>query len=324
MDIYKLTMNYISNQPVLTAWEDARSLMDHAASMQPHDWQLPIISCEALGCKAEDVIPICASLACAQVGIILVDDMLDEDPRGEYHRLGMSRTANIASALLLTALQVIFRSEAQPSIKLEAAKNMDLMITTVAYGQDLDIKNPADEIAYWRVVQAKSAPYFGTALELGALFAGASNEIVQQVGQIGRLYGEMIQIHDDLNDCMTRPAGPDWLTGRSPLPILFAQIVDHSERVRFLELRKLILEPEALLEAQHILIHCGAVSYCIDQLLRRYEAANEILQRTKLPDPDKLSSLLRNLITPISGLLGMEERQLLTLSSSARDLATKA
>ena len=56
----------------------------------------------------------------------------------------------------------------------------------------------------------------------------------------------MVQIHDDLNDSLAVPANPDWTLGRAPLPILFAQVVNHPDRTRFHELRGVIAEPAAL------------------------------------------------------------------------------
>jgi geranylgeranyl pyrophosphate synthase len=309
VSIHTPTLDYISNQPVLKEWAEAKSLVSHAASLEPRDWRLPLLACQAVGGREEQAIPACAALACAQVGIILIDDMLDDDPRGEFHRLGMAQTANCAAALISAASQAILHSPVRSSIKLAAVQNLNQMITNLAFGQSLDIQNPADEAAYWRVVRTKSSPFFGTAFGLGAIFGGASVGLVHEIGKLGSLYGEMIQIHDDLNDSMTEPAGPDWLTGRSPLPILYAQTVDHPERDRFFELRRNISDPQALPEAKAILIHCGAVSYCIDQLIRRYQSAHAILAGMKLALPDRLNNLLEEMIAPVRKVLDIEDEQ---------------
>ena len=317
MNIYTSTLDYISNLPVVKAWDGAITLLDHAAVLQPRDWQLPITACEAMGGLAEAALPASAAIACAQIGIILIDDLLDDDPRGAYHRLGAAQTANYAAAFLTMALQAILHGPARPSTKLAATQSLNQMLTTIAFGQYLDTQNPEDEAAYWRVVQTKSAPFFGTALELGALFGDGSAKIVNEIRKIGCLYGEMIQIHDDLHDCMTEPAGPDWIKGRSSLPIIFAQTVDHPEGIRFLELCKKISDLEVLHEAQSILIRCGSVSYCIDQLLHRYQTARNILTSMKLAQPNNVDRLLESLIAPVWKLLGTDEKQWLTLPTSA-------
>ena len=303
MNIYTATVDYISDLPVLKAWPETISLLERAASKQPRDWRLPILVCEAVGATSEQAVPASASVACALIGILLIDDMLDDDPRGEFQRVGQAQAANFASALLCAASQAILRSGAGSSVKLHALESLHQMIVSVAFGQYLDVQNPGDEEAYWRVVETKSAPFFRSAFELGALFGGAPVEVVREIGEIGCLYGEMIQIHDDMNDCMATPAGPDWIQGRSPLPILFAQTVDHPQRSRFLELRQHVSDANALLEAQEILIHCGAVSYCVDQLLRRYRDAQAVLVDLKLARPGRLGAVLEELVAPVWKLL---------------------
>jgi geranylgeranyl pyrophosphate synthase len=172
-----------------------------------------------------------------------------------------------------------------------------------AFGQQLDLQQAEDEETYWQLVQTKSSPFFSAAFYIGALVGGASEETACQFEELGRLYGEMIQIHDDLNDVMTTPADPDWLQGRSPLPILFAQVVAHPERERFVELRQIAAEPAALAEAQAILIRCGAVSYCVDQLIRRYHAAQGVLGGIRLVQDQELANLFESLVEPIWKLL---------------------
>ena len=299
MNIYAATVDYISDLPVLKAWPDTKSLLERAASKQPRDWRLPILVCEAVGGTSAQAVPASASVACALIGILLIDDMLDEDPRGEYHRMGEAQAANFAATFMSAGLEAISQSAARPETKLAAMKSLNYMILTTAFGQYLDCQNPADENAYWHVVESKSAPFFGSAFHLGALFGGASNDAAEKVERIGRLYGEMIQIHDDLNDTMAVPANPDWTLGRSPLPILFAQSVDHPERQKFLDLRQNISNPDVLREAQNILIHCGAVSYCVDQLLRRQRAAQAVLAGTPLIRREVIEPVLNELVGPV-------------------------
>ena len=317
MNIYQRTVDYISNLPVLKAWPETASLLERAASKQPRDWRLPLLACEAVGGTMEQAVPASASVACALIGILLIDDMLDDDPRGEFQRVGQAQAANFASVFLAASSQAILHSAAGSAVKLRALKSLNQMIVSVAFGQYLDVQNPANEAAYWHVVQMKSAPFFRTALELGALFGGAPTELVCDIGEIGRIYGEMIQIHDDMNDCMAAPASPDWIQGRSPLPILFAQVVDHPDRSRFLELRQRIPAVEALCEAQEILIKSGAISYCIDQLLHRYRDAQTISTGMKLVHPDKLESILEELIVPVWSLFEVSEKQLPDLFTDA-------
>jgi geranylgeranyl pyrophosphate synthase len=302
MNIYSLILDYVLALPRLSDWPESRALFQKAAALEPRDWKLPMIACEAVGGTQEQAVPASAALALVQVGIILIDDLLDSDPRGEYRLIGEAQTANFASAFLAAGTQAILHAKIQPSTKLNALHSMNQMSITVALGQFLDTQNPMDEAACWRVVENKSAAFFGAALELGAWFGGAENEIAGHLESFGRLYGEMIQLHDDLNDTMAETINSDWFQGRRPLPILYAQTVDHPERERFLELSQNILAPGALREAQDILIRSGAVSYCVEHLLQRHQASRGMLDAAELVHPGQIEALAETVIAPVRKL----------------------
>jgi geranylgeranyl pyrophosphate synthase len=299
MDVYAEIVDYFSGLPSVDAWEEVQALFKRIGALKPRYWILPALACQAVGGTSGQAIPAAAAVACFHTGIILVDDMLDADPRGEYHRIGMPAAANMACALQAAGMEAIARSEAEPGIKLTALRTMNRMVLATALGQSWDVQAPADEAAYWRVVRTKSSPFFGAALEIGALLGGGAEEVAGGLKELGQLYGEMIQIHDDLNDALETPANPDWLAGRTSLPILFAQLVDHPDRQRFLELRQDASDPEKLAEAQTILIRCGAISYGVDQLVRRYQAGRAILDGLALGQRAGLEGMLDDVIDPI-------------------------
>lgn len=302
MDTYQSTVDYLLTFPIFDSWHEMENILQRAASTRPRDWELPVITCQALGKSAEQAVPASAALACAQISIILVDDMLDNDPRGEYHLIGNGRAANLAVAFQAASVEALIRSRIDRKAIHEAVNSLSQMMSTTAFGQELDIHNPVDETSYWRVVKKKSAPFYGCAFHLGALFADTTEEVSNGLKRLGELYGEMIQIHDDLNDTMAVPANSDWLQGRKPLPILFAQSVEHPDRERFIELYQNILAEDALREAQEILIRCGAVSYCVDQLLCRHQAAQRILDNTPLPNKGVVDSVIQDIIAPVKRL----------------------
>jgi geranylgeranyl pyrophosphate synthase len=302
MDIFKMTIDYLSGLPQVWGWSDLRKILSRAVSKQPGSWRLPVITCAAVGGTLEQAIPASAAVACLQIGIMLIDDMLDVDPRGEYHQRGMPVTANLATAFQAAGLEAITQCDIGVNSRFAALECLNHMMLVTAVGQQLDTENPMDENSYWRLVRLKSSPFFGAAMFTGALFGGATAETAARFQKLGYLYGEMVQIHDDLNDCMAAPANPDWLLGRSSLPVLFAQTVEHPERKRFLDLRQSISDPEALAEAQSILVRCGAVSFVMDQLLRRYQEASEVLESMILIRRDGLDDLLEEVIKPVSRL----------------------
>ena len=319
MDIYQSAVGYLLTFPIFDAWQEMSRILQQLAAKRPRDWQLPVIACQAVGESAEKAIPASAALACAQISIILVDDMLDDDPRGEYQRIGCGRASNFVLAFQNAGMDALIKSGASSSAWLEALNSLNRMMLTTAHGQELDVQNSEDEACYWRVVENKSAPFYGCALHLGALFAEVREETAQNLKQLGRIYGEMIQLHDDLNDTMAVPATPDWLQKRKPLPILFALTVEHPDRARFIELYENVSAGNALQEAQEILIRCGAVSYSVDQLIRRYQTAQEILNKTPLANKESVNSLIEGVIAPVWNLfdsLGLSPNVLPTATSA--------
>ena len=307
MDLFSQIVHDFSSLPCMESWGEARVLFQQAASRKPDHWLIPVRACEAVGGLQEQAVSAVLAMGCAHVGILLVDDMLDDDPRGDHNHMGMPASSNMACAFQAAALHAISQCVKDKSSKLVALQSFNEMFLFTAFGQFLDVQAPTDESAYWRITQTKSSPFFGAALQVGALAGGGKLETAEQLKKLGCLYGEMIQIHDDMHDSMETPSNPDWVQGRSPLPILFASLVEHPERERFLELNGHIIKPAALKEAQEILIHCGAISYCADQLIQKHQLAKEILNSIPLANPVPVASLLDEVIAPVHKLLKATE-----------------
>jgi geranylgeranyl diphosphate synthase type I len=307
MDIYGETLKFLLSLRRVDEWSELQELLKQAVARRPRDWQLPVLACEAVGGMPERSLPAVAAIACLQISIILIDDMLDEDPRGEYRRRGMPAVTNLAAAFQAAGLEAVATSTYQdyilePEVRLAVFHRLNHMVLATALGQHWDTQNPADENSYWRMVHTKSGPFYGAALYVGALYGGASIHLAEQLRRWGQCYGEMIQIHDDLNDSLATPASQDWKLGRASLPILFAQEVQHPKRERFLDLRQVISDPDALAEAQEILLRCGAISYGVYQLLRRYKTAQATLTTLPLVQRSQLEDLLKSQVQPIRAL----------------------
>ncbi len=303
MDIYQQSLDFFLSLPVVADWPDMQNLYRRAAARRPAHWRLPLRACQAVGGSLERAVPAMTAVACAHIGILLVDDMLDSDPRGAHHHLGMPIVSDLACAFQAAALSALERVVADPMMRGEAAFRFNAMFLSTTWGQFLDVNSPSAEEDYWQVARTKSSPFFGASLYLGALAGGASLQMACGVDQLGCLYGETIQIYDDLHDAMETPPNPDWLQGRRSLPILFAALVRHPHQVRFLELLNQVEVPGALQEAQEILIRCGSVSYCVNHILMRNQNAQKILAELSLADHEPLTTLMEAVTTPVQTLL---------------------
>ena len=319
MEIFSQLVEEFSELPHVKDWGELKAIFQRAALAKPKHWLLPLRTCESVGGDVStgfgqaqsasstpgQAFPALLAVACGHIGIILVDDMLDEDPRGIHVGAGKAATANMASALQSAAGVAISTSGMEPAAKLRAMEAVNVMFLSTSLGQYWDVKTvPDDEETYWKIARAKSSPFFSTAFEVGALVGGASLDLAARIKELGVIYGEMIQIHDDLDDSLTTPATPDWSVGCSSLPILFAQVVDHPARSRFEGLR--LLAPEqasALEEAQEILVQCGAVSYCVHELVQRYDKARGMISALGLNRRDALEKIFEDVTQPVFRLL---------------------
>ncbi|MER5642250.1 polyprenyl synthetase family protein [Kitasatospora sp. NPDC002227] len=157
--------------------------------------------------------------------------------RGDREQYGAS-AALLLGDLLLIWCDELFGRCGLPAERVRAAKPaFDLMRTEVMVGQYLDVLEPvagdsADEGAVDRaqvVLHYKSAKYtIERPLQVGALLAGASPELVAAYSDFGLPLGEAFQLRDDLlgvfgDPAVTgKPAGDDLREGKRTLLIAHA------------------------------------------------------------------------------------------------------
>jgi geranylgeranyl pyrophosphate synthase len=302
MEIHLEIRRYLQNLRPVSEWPEMNAVLNRRTASLPTHWHLPVTICLATGGTEQQAVPAAAAVAALQTAILLIDDLLDGDERTADLHLSQGDLSNLASAFQALSMEAILQSDLDPSIQYRLLACLNTSAHETALGQYWDAMNPQDESSYWRVAQTKSSPFFRAAFYSGARTCGVNEEAARSVGQLGSLYGEMIQIHDDLNDAIETPANSDWRLMRSPLPVLFAQLVKHPLRDRFLELRRAIDQPGALEEAQSILIRCGAVSYCFDQIIKRHQAAQKMLAEIRIANSQIIEEEFQKLVNPVWSL----------------------
>jgi geranylgeranyl diphosphate synthase type I len=288
----------------VAAWPQMLQLMERALHRDLISvWDHPAAACRAVGGNEEDALPGAAAIFCSLIGIHLVDDMLDDDPKGDYHTLGTGKTANLALAFQAAGHLLLHGADATPQVRTELQASFARMSIGTAYGQDLDTRELRDEEEYWQTVRSKTPPLFGAAFRIGALLGGAPESVAAGLEVVGGLLGCFIQVSDDLSDSLKSPASADWLRRTNSLPILYAMTAEHPARVRFLELSARPDDPEALAEAQKILLKSGAVSYCAFKMMEVAQEARTVLSRLPLRDPEPIERILAANLRPLHKLL---------------------
>ncbi len=288
-------------------WPEIFSVFDESNSSR--DWKLVELANLAFQGNHTSILPAMASILCLQKSIILVDDILDNDPEGKHITMGSGRSANLALALQAASIKLIEQCDVSAERRRAALLALNQMALDTAVGQELDVQNLTGEENYWRVIRAKSTPFYGTALIIGALLAGVSQDKAQTIYEIGVLFGENIQIYDDLEDAFQIPANPDWLQGRNNLLLLYGSTANHDERERFVELRARAHEPDCLHEAQEILVRSGAVAYCFYQIIERERQARQLLEQFDVPEPQHIWQIFveqRQLLEELAAQTGVE------------------
>jgi len=301
MDLQSIK-SLILTLPEVGRWPELASLVNRAGDQAAVDWQLPLVACEAVGGRPEEAASGAAAILCLQASILLVDDILDDDPRGEYHRLGVGRTANLALALEAVASQVVSSSQLPFDRRAAGLSTLASMAVQTAFGQDLDVSQPTTEDEYWTVVRAKSTPFYGAALKVGAQLGGAEPAVAEALYSLGVLVGEIVQLQDDLYDAFETPAKPDWDRPANNLLILYARTASYPDHDLFLALAQQAHNPQSLGQAQEILIRCGAVSFCAFHIVQRHQKAHRLLGELVLPNREPLLSFLTQQAIPIRTL----------------------
>ena len=299
---------YLNSLPQVKPWPELAAVFDRAGDIPRPDWKLPILACQAVGGNEEDAIPGAAAIACLQLGIIFVDDMLDDDPRGAHLEYGYGQSANMALAYQSAAILILAQADLGDSQRLRASSALAGAALATSAGQHLDVQNLHGEDSYWRVVEAKSTPFYGAALEVGAILGSASESVAKDLKTLGVIIGEIIQIEDDLNDALEVPANADWKKRRNNLLLLYAQTaeIEDGDRFAYLSARS-SHDPAALSEAQQILVTSGAVSYAAYQLVSRYRKAKNLLAGITLTDPSNLHHILDEFADSLLSLLGQSK-----------------
>jgi geranylgeranyl pyrophosphate synthase len=267
-------------------------------------WEYPFAACQAVGGEPETALPGAAAIFCSLASIHLVDDMLDEDPAGDYRTLGAGNAANLALAYQAAAHRLLVDAAADPATRADLQTCLADMTLATAFGQSLDGRPVASEEEYWRVVDAKTPPLFGAAFYIGARLGGAPAGVAEELQGVAELMGRFTQVSDDLADALETPARADWQRPTNNLTLLFALQTEHPERDRFAHLaaRSSHCE-ESLAEAQGILVRCGAVSYSLLRLIDCAEQARERLAGIPLADPGPVTKLLASQSQPVQRLL---------------------
>jgi len=184
---------------------------------------------EAIGKEAHQL---AAVVEFIHTSTLLHDDVVDESDLRRGRRTANAVWGNAASVLVGDFL---YSRSFQLMVELDSMPVQKILADTtnrIAEGevlQLLHVRNPdVDEAAYLRVIERKTAVLFAAATRLGALLAGASEAVQQQLHDYGLNLGYAFQIADDVLDyasdaeTLGKNLGDDLAEGKATLPLIHA------------------------------------------------------------------------------------------------------
>jgi geranylgeranyl pyrophosphate synthase len=284
-------------------WRQMLDFVDRAAHREGSVWQYPIAACCAVGGTEELALPAAAAVFCSVASIRLVDDILDDDPRGDYRVLGAGQAANLALAFQAAGHLLLDDDRIPLTVRPDLQASFADMSLATCYGQSLDAREAENEEEYWRIVDGKTPPLFGAALRMGALLGGAAAETADALSGVGRVLGRFVQVSDDVTDALESPARADWRRRGNNLAILYAMTAPHPDREEFLRLSLAVEDAAVLAAAQKILLRSGAVSFCTLKLIEFSQEIRDLMAGLRLPDPQPIARLVEVHQRPLHRLL---------------------
>jgi geranylgeranyl pyrophosphate synthase len=288
----------------MKSWPELAAMIERPVHRESASaWDYPILACQAVGGHPETALPGATAVFCAMISIHLVDDMLDDDPAGDYHRLGTGIVANLALAFQAVGHRALANSTVPSEVRLQTQQLFTEMMLATSLGQHLDSEGAQSESDYWRIVESKTPPLFAAALEIGALLGGAAMDVATDLGQLGSCLGRLVQVSDDLSDALATPARPDWSRPRFCLPILYGLTADHADRDELERLCRRVSDPGALAAAQKILLQSGAVSYCVFKLVETSDEIRRRVSEISLVDSGPIERLIEVNTQPVRRML---------------------
>ena len=251
--------------PIVASWPQMLEIVERVVHKESISvWEHPVSACRAVGGGEEAALPAAAAVLCSVISIHLVDDMLDDDPRGDYRLLGAGPAANLGLAFQAAGPPAARAGRgcrrgaggAAGELRGDVARHL-LRPEPRRPGARRASRNTG---GWWRARRRRSS---ARRCAWARCSAAPPPATADQLARLGRVLGRFIQVSDDLTDALETPARADWQRRSNSLPLLYAMTAAHAEREEFLRLSARVRAmPEALAAAQKILFRSGAVSYC--------------------------------------------------------------
>jgi len=223
----------ILNRELSAYHERFPELMNHLHAYQGKRLRPALLLLVARCCGR--IVPVHYTLAAViemiHTATLIHDDVLDQAEQRRHHPTVHTRWGN-RTAILLGDLLFTHAFHLAASVDQQACRLIGSATNRVCGGELLQWFERGhwylSETEYLQIIDDKTAALTECAAQLGAIYAGASEEMVQAARLYGRSLGRAFQIVDDLLDLIGHEAmtgktlGTDLAQGKATLPIIHA------------------------------------------------------------------------------------------------------
>jgi geranylgeranyl diphosphate synthase type I len=238
-----------------------------------------LTACAAAGGDILACLPAAAAVELVHGFTQIHDDVQSGNPQrvnrdAVWWKWGPAQAINAGDGMHALARIALFRLNdlgVAPATTFRAVQILDQASLTLCEGRfrDLEIQERIDLSvdAYIEMASDKTGALYAGAMKLGALVAGADEELVASFGQFGSKIGLARQIQDDLNELWgDQEASPEVLNKKKLLPVVYTvQEADISVKRRMGDIYfKRVLEPSDVASLRVLLEETGGKKFAED------------------------------------------------------------
>jgi octaprenyl-diphosphate synthase len=262
---------------------------------------LLLLAARCLNYRGRSATRLGAVVEMVHTATLVHDDIIDE---ADTRRGRPSANTTWGNSKCVLAGDWLYMQAFRLALEERNLRVLDLLISLtqqMVEGELLQIEKlgrMVSEAEYYDLIFRKTACLFNVSMRLGAVLAGASEEVEEQFGEFGRSLGIAVQIVDDVLDLtaneevLGKPVASDLREGKATLAIVHAY-----ERATPLERVSIdrVLEDESLRRTSHeeivrILNRYGSVEYAMNTAYEYAAIARKAL--ADIPESDAKRALL--------------------------------
>jgi len=269
---------------------------------------LAVLTCEALGGQRSHVLPFAVAIELVHNYFLVHDDIEDGDVMRHarptvWQKFGLPHGINIGDYLHGRATAVILRSLDCGVSLADVLRLLNLLAETLDHthrGQALDMnaRSRADLTIeqYLAIVAEKTGHYLAAPMIGGAIVAGASESLLDEIRTYGSAVGPMYQIADDLIDLTEGKGrgerGADIREGKRSFMVVFAlsrlDAATQKDLLEILDRPRQATSPRDVARAIELLEECEAIEQARAAIRDFSRRARESAARM----PERLGRLL--------------------------------